>query len=461
MTILLTHGYFIAEDEREQAIMKPYPPLGILGIAAFLREHGRTPEVFDSTFSSADALIARITATRPDILGIYTNLMTRPRIVELIARIRADHALNGTRIVLGGPEITHHVERFLAHGADILVIGEGEETMLELVEALESGRPLEEVHGIAFRDDEGRTITTPPRALVRSLDTLPRPARDLIDIDAYQNAWRGRHGRSAVSVSTMRGCPYSCRWCSRAVYGSSYRRRSPAVVVEEILHIRETYRPDSLWFVDDVFTISPVWMRGFAEEIVRRDAVVPYECITRADRLNLEMIELLVRSGCYRVWIGAESGSQKILDAMDRRVTVEQVREMMRLGREHGLETGTFIMLGYPGETEEDIIETIEHLKACRPDHFTVTTAYPIAGTPLYQEVESDIVAPPPWEASTDRDLTFTRPYSETYYRHALRRLYSEVALDRLEREGGSLIDRSLLAMKITVSRVGMRMARR
>lgn len=440
--------------------MKPYPPLGILSIAAWLREHGYETDVFDMTFRTHDALIERLRESPCDLLGIYTNLMTRPRVVELIARIRLALGDRAPTILLGGPEVTAHVEDFLDHGADIVAIGEGEETTREVAEAMSLGEEFDGVAGIAFRVD-GVTLRTPPRPLMRDLSVLPYPARDLIDLDLYQEAWRSAHGRSAVSISTMRGCPYTCRWCSRAVYGNSYRRRPASAVVDEIEHIASTYRPDTLWFVDDVFTISPKWTRSFAEEVTSRGVSIPYECITRADRLDEEMIDLLVTSGCYRVWIGAESGSQRIIDAMDRRVSVERVREMMRLCGAKGLETGTFIMLGYPGETNEDVLETIRHLKACQADHFTVTLAYPIAGTPLYEEVREDLTGLPEWSESTDRDLHFRRTYDDRYYRHALRRLSAEVALDRVRRaeEGSpeaSMVVRSRLALKVLVSRVGM-----
>lgn len=456
MKILLTHGYELAADRKERTIMKPYPPLGLLYVAAWLREHGYRPEVFDTTFRSLEELVTQIAEEPCDILGVYTNLMTRPTVVALIREIRSRRAADSPRIVLGGPEVTAHVDRFLEAGADVIVIGEGEETMLAVVRAFEEGSDLAEVDGIAFRREDGTTHRTGPRELIRPLDRLPFPARDLIDLHRYLEAWKRAHGRSAMSINTMRGCPYTCRWCSRAVYGSSYRRRPVAQVVDEILELRQEYRPDTLWFVDDVFTISPKWLRAFAEEVTRRDAGIPYECITRADRMDEETIDLLVASGCFRVWIGAESGSQRIIDAMDRRVSVERVREMMLRSREKGLETGTFIMLGYPGEEIADILETVEHLKACRADHYTVTTTYPIAGTPLHEEISGRLTVTPEWAGSTDRDLRFERTYPERFYSHALRYLTAEVERDRVGRAGGSRLKQGKLWIKGTLSRWAM-----
>jgi radical SAM superfamily enzyme YgiQ (UPF0313 family) len=282
--------------------------------------------------------------------------------------------------------------------------------------------------------------------------------REALDLRPYLDAWRAHHGVNAVSVSTMRGCPYSCRWCSRAVYGESYRRRSPALVADEIEMVAERYHPDSLWFVDDVFTINHRWLEELTTELERRNLRVPYECITRADRLNERAVALLKRSGCFRVWIGAESGSQRILDAMDRRVTVEQVRSTIQLAKRAGIETGTFIMIGYPGETEADIDATIEHLKRADPDQFTITVAYPIKGTPYYEEVSDDIVDTRPWEVTTDRDLRLRRPHSALYYQLAVSRVVNEVRSYQLaQRVRRPSLARAKHEAKALVARAGMR----
>lgn len=470
MKVLLTHGYFLGEDPKEQRIMRPYPPLGILYLAAYLDERGLPAEVFDSTFSSPAALRQRLLDTRPDVLGIYTNLMTKLNVLAIMRFVRSQPDLAATRIVLGGPEVTHHVDRFLEHGADAIVIGEGEETMHALVAAWsaspgQGAAALAGVAGIAYRDETGAVVRNPPRPLLKSLDELPMPKREAVDLRPYLDAWRTHHGKNALSMSTMRGCPYSCRWCSRAVYGESYRRRAPRLVVDEIEQVVARYQPDSLWFVDDVFTINHRWLQAFTDEIERRGARVPYECITRADRLDERAVALLKRSGCFRVWIGAESGSQKILDAMDRRVTVEQVRDMIQLSKRHGIETGTFIMLGYPGETEADIAATIEHLVASDPDQFTITVSYPIKGTPFYDDAVTQMLPSGPWETTTDRDIKLRHPHSSLYYWFATTRVVSEVGYHQARRRGAGaaggpspgLGATARLGLKALVGRAGMR----
>jgi len=464
MKVLLTHGYFLGEDVKEQRIMRPYPPLGILYLAAYLKARGQRADVFDTTFSSPAALERRLLDERPDVIGIYTNLMTKLNVLRIMRFIRARPELASSRIVLGGPEVTHHADRFLEHGADVIVIGEGEETLHALVAAWAAGgrdAPLGDIPGIAWRDSGGNVARTPPRPLLRSLDDLPEPARDALDLQPYLTAWRAHHGSNAVSVSTMRGCPYTCRWCSRAVYGGSYRRRAPRLVADEIAHIAERYRPDSLWFVDDVFTINHRWLEALTVELEARGLRVPYECITRADRLDERSVALLKRSGCFRVWIGAESGSQAVLDAMDRRVTVEQVRDMIHLCKRHGIGTGTFIMLGYPGETAADIEATIEHLKRADPDQFTITVSYPIKGTPFYDDVVNDIVNPAPWEQSTDRDTQLRRPHSSWYYWFATTRVVSEVRAFKLARATNGAAQPLAAArqrVKAMLGRAGMRL---
>ncbi len=425
MKVVLSHGYFLEEDEKEQQIMRPYPPLGLIYISTYLKENGIANEVYDTTFSNKKALLKYLTQSQPDILALYTNLMTKLNVLEIIRETRK--LAKDCRIILGGPDVTYNTDNYLKNGADFIVIGEGESTMLELVNAIKTNTAFADIDGLAYLDESGKEHKTNPRTKLRDIDQLPIPNRDAIDISKYTKVWKDFHGQSALNVSTQRGCPYTCKWCSTAVYGQSYRRRSPEKVVAEIQLIQEKYDPDTIWFVDDVFTVSHKWLNAFSEELEKQKVRVKFECISRADRMNAEVISILKRAGCFRVWIGAESGSQKIIDAMDRRVSVEKVREVIQETRKAGIEAGTFIMLGYPGETKEDIKETIHHLKVSNPDHFTITKAYPIKGTVLYEEVESIMTTVPEWSQSTDRDIDFQRTYSHKFYDYAVKWVVNEV----------------------------------
>ena len=454
MNILLTHGYFLHEDPKEKVIMRPYPPLGILYISAYLEENGFQHEVFDSTFSSFEKLENYLLLHKPAILGIYTNLMTKLNVLKMIRYVKQTPALQSTKIILGGPEVRNHKEKFLEYGADIIVFGEGEDTMTELARFYSATgvSTLEEIPGIAFTKN-GSVFETGERILIKDINRLPFPARNKINMQLYFDAWKQKHGVSMVNLSTMRGCPYSCKWCSRAVYGSSYRRRSPGLVAEEILWLQANYRFDMIWFVDDVFTISHNWMKEFASVISERKIKVQYEVITRSDRVTEEVLLLLKQSGCFRVWIGAESGSQKVIDAMDRRVKVEQVRETIIRVKANGMQAGTFIMLGYPGEEESDIIETLNHLKYSDPDHYTITLAYPIKGTPLYTEVQNIFTDELPWETSTDRDIDFKRRYRRNYYDQAIKWINQEMLLTQKKKNQDGL----LLKLKALKARSLMR----
>ena len=426
MKVVLTHAYYINQDPKEQQIMKPYPPLGILSIAGWIEQKGISNAVVDSTFiNQADHIVA-LEKESPDIIGIYANLVTKLNLVKLVADIRQSGKLRHVKILLGGPDIRYNWKNYLKLGVDAVIIGEGEQTFEALCRAYEHNTTVDDIDGIAYAKD-GDFIKNKERIKLRDIDELPFPARDKIDLQAYLDCWKNHHGKSSVSVSTQRGCPYTCKWCSTAVYGQSYRRRSPALVVAEIKHLIDTYGAESIWFVDDVFTVSHKWISGFHDEMKKAGITIPFECITRAERLNETVLKQLKEMGCFRIWIGAESGSQKIIDKMDRRVSVETVRNMIQTTRAHGIEAGTFIMVGYPDETIDDIKETIHHLKTSNPDLFTITLSYPIKGTGLYEEVEKQIIGDPDWFSTTDRDLDFNRTYGRRFYHYAIRKIVNEV----------------------------------
>ena len=426
MSIVLTHAYYLFEDPIEAKIMKPYAPLGLLYISGYLNENLIENHLFDATFSNPQEQLEFIANKKPSTVAIYTNLMTKINVIKLVKILNSDAQYGFPKIILGGPDVSYNIENYLNTGAHYIIIGEGEETTKELYQAITQNTAVSEITGIAYLED-GTLIKTPPRVKMKDLSNLPLPNRDGIAIDKYLKVWKENHGKSSMTVSTQRGCPYTCKWCSTAVYGQSYRRRPAKLVVEELALLQKEYQPDSIWFVDDVFTVSHKWIKDFHKETISQGVKIPFECITRAERLNDEILQLLKEAGCYRIWIGAESGSQKIIDAMDRRVDVNVVKDAIIKTNSMGIETGTFIMLGYPGEDEKDIKETINYLKKANPTHFTITIAYPIKGTSLYTEIEKDITVQPNWETSTDRQIDFKRTYSRKYYDYAVRKVVNEV----------------------------------
>jgi anaerobic magnesium-protoporphyrin IX monomethyl ester cyclase len=434
--LLLTHGYFLYEDPKEMQIMKPYAPLGILYLCSHLRQHGFDVEVFDTTFSSRESLFRHLETEKPSVLGIYANLMTRSNVVEIIRVAREA----GWRVIVGGPEPGAYAQEFLESGADFVVFGEGESTMQELLTAIRdsdiSGNAWKsKIAGTAYLDDEGAFHQNPPRVQIADLDAQPWPAREAIDLHRYVNTWRTHHQQGSVNFITARGCPYKCRWCSHQVYGQTHRRRNPVKVVDEVEWLLTEYTPDIAWVSDDVFTINHEWVRKYAAEMRRRNLHIPFECISRADRLNEEMLDLLAELGCFRIWIGSESGSQRLLDAMDRGVKVEQVQRAVEMSRARKIQSGMFLMWGYEGEEMEDIEATIRHVSKSKPDIFFTTVSYPIKGTPYYQQVQSKLVQLMPWTQSSDRDIKIAGRHSRAYYEHADKLLRDEVQFARLSED--------------------------
>lgn len=455
MDILLTHGYFLYEDPKEQQIMKPYPPLGILYICSHLRSKGIRAEVFDSTFSSRRQLFDLLEQGPPSVIGVYANLMTRPNVVEILKKAKQA----GWQTVVGGPEPGAYVEQYLEVGADVVVIGEGELTLEELVPVLRMRSPdqLHNVEGIAFRAVDGSIVRTKPRAQIRDIDAQPWPDRETINYSQYLDTWRKHHGQGSVSLITARGCPYHCRWCSHEVFGKTHRRRKPALVADELQWLIQRYEPEMAWMADDVFTIHHGWLFQYAAELKNRGIKLPFECISRADRLNTRVAETLAEMGCFRVWIGSESGSQRILDAMERGVTVEEVQTAVATCRSFGIQTGMFLMWGYEGEELSDIEATISHVKTSDPDIFFTTVAYPIKGTPYFSEVEQRVENAKAWSVGSDRDFRVRGRHSRRYYSFADQLLRNEVELERLRRKPESeLSTMTALQEKILTARAGL-----
>ncbi|MDE3195682.1 MAG: B12-binding domain-containing radical SAM protein [Acidobacteriota bacterium] len=424
MRLLLTHGYFIEEDPKERQIMKPYAPLGILYLSSYLSSRGFDVEVHDSTFSSKDRLFRELDAGPAGVLGIYGNLMTRASVLAIAQRAKDA----GWLVMLGGPEPSNYAGEFLGAGADLIVAGEGERAVERLAAVGFARNHWGSIPGLVFRNPSGETVSTGPAETIQDLDSLPWPDRGKVDIDRYLATWRGHHGTGSVSVITARGCPYRCNWCSHSVFGHTHRRRKPRAVADEIEWLLGRYRPDMLWMADDVFTIHPGWIGQFAAEMKRRNLRIPFECITRADRMDERMAATMADLGCMRIWIGSESGSQRILDAMERGVTVAEVHRAVEACRKYGIQTGMFLMWGYDGEEIVDIEATVEHVKRCRPDIFFTTVSYPIKGTPYFSKVASRLVKIGGWAETTDRDLKVRGRHSRAFYRYADDLLRTETA---------------------------------
>src|ERR1700761_8412444 len=453
--LLLAHGYFLFEDPKELQIMKPYAPLGILYLCSHLRRKGFDVEVFDTTFSSREALFQHLRSEKPTVLGIYANLMTRKNVVETLKVAREA----GWKTIVGGPEPGAYALEYLQAGADFVGFSEGELTGGELLQSFRAGvDSYSAITGIAYLDAAGNMQETGQRTQISDLDSQPWPAREAIDIHRYVKTWRDAHGKGSVNFITARGCPYKCRWCSHQVFGQTHRRRNPLLVVDEVEWLLNTYSPDMVWVSDDVFTINHAWLRTYAAEMRSRNLRIPFECISRADRLNPEMLDLLAELGCFRIWIGSESGSQRILDSMDRGVKIEQVQNAVRMSRERGIQSGMFLMWGYEGEELEDIEATVKHVSTSQPDIFFTTVSYPIKGTPYYKRIADRLVQLEPWGKTSDRELTIKGRHTKRFYAYADKLLRDEVARARMlqDTHTSDLQNLTMLEQSIQESREGL-----
>ncbi|HUI08820.1 MAG TPA: radical SAM protein [Bacteroidota bacterium] len=427
--ILFTHSYFLRFDPKELRAMTPYPPLGTLYAASIARGLGYRPSLFDSMLAEGEAEITPvIRRLRPRIVAIYDddfNYLTKmclTRMREAAFALAGIARGEGCTVIVHGSDAADRAEEYIARGADYVLCGEGEGPLGDLLVALRDGGDPFAVRGVVARD--GLTLRrTLPHASVRDLDALPMPAWDLIDASRYRDAWVNRHGHFSLNMVTTRGCPFHCNWCAKPIYGQAYASRSPANVVDEMIHLRHTLHPDHLWFCDDIFGLKPGWLGEFAAEVNRRGAHTPFKCLARVDLLLKDnAVDHLAAAGCTSVWVGAESGSQKILDAMEKGTTVGQIHEASRLLRAKGIRTGFFLQFGYPGETRADIDRTLAMVRDCLPDDIGISVSYPLPGTPFYESVRRSLGGKKNWRVSEDLDLMFPGEFHPDFYRalHAL-----------------------------------------
>jgi anaerobic magnesium-protoporphyrin IX monomethyl ester cyclase len=424
--VLLTHSYFLRFDPKEFRAMMPYPPLGTLYAASYLREKGFRVALHDVMFSTGEAeLQDAITHHRPGIVVIYDDQFNYLTKMCLTRMREAAFAMTGIAravkctVIIFSSDAADHLDEYFAHGADYVICGEAEDTLGELVSALLSAdaSAVTRISGIAYMRDD-KLVRTSPRRVREHLDGFPFPAWDLIDLTQYRIAWRRRHGYFSLNLVTTRGCPFHCNWCAKPIYGQVYHTRSPENVVEEMLWLQHVAQPDHLWFADDIFGLTPGWVAQFQEEVVRRGAHIPFKCLSRVDLLlKGNTVQHLKAAGCQTVWVGAESGSQRILDAMEKGTKVDQIHEATSLLHQNGIRVGFFLQYGYPGETWDDIEKTLAMVRECRPDEIGISVSYPLPGTPFYQRVVKDLEQKQNWTDSGDLDMMYRGSYQPDFYR--------------------------------------------
>ncbi|HQR37288.1 MAG TPA: radical SAM protein [Blastocatellia bacterium] len=439
--LLLSNSYFLDLDEHEKHIMKPYAPLGAMSLSSYLKQAGADVQLHDTTFSDLNAYRSLVERLKPRVVGISSNCISRQNACEMAGIAHRAGAL----VVAGGPDPVSYTDTYFAAGVDVIGVGEGEETMRELLElcsahddlsTLVSSDALADVAGLAYQREDGKTFFTPGRDKIKDLDTLPLPDRDAIDLEPYLRTWRQHHGYSSLSFITQRGCPYRCSWCSASVFGHTFRQRSPQNVVDEMLYLRERFNPDKFWVADDVLSINKKWVWQWVDEIARRDAATPFECLSRVDLVDDEMLRGLKAAGAFRIWFGAESGAQHVLDAMHKGTKVEEIRAACGWAKQAGIEVGLFIMLGYPTETRDDVLKTLTLLKDIDPEVFGIAVAFPMKGTDFYENIKPLVRPESTWTQTNENRLVFEGQYRPGFYWFAERLLHNEVAMHRLIAHG-------------------------
>ncbi len=422
--VLLGQAYYLRFDPKLWAAQQPYAPLGTLYAASYLRERGHTPALFDAMLAGSVAeWSTAIERARPRVTAIYEDsfnylskmclLRMREAALEMIDRSRQA----GVPVVVSGSDATDHPEIYLRRGAAAVIIGEGEITLADLADRLASGQGIEDVPGIAFLDEACGVRRSAPRPFIKSLDELPFPAWDLVDVGRYRRLWNERHGLYSMNIATTRGCPYHCNWCAKPIYGQRYAVRSAKAVANEIAWLSENFAPDHLWVVDDVFGLKPGWVEEFAALVNAAGTPLPFRCLMRADQVTPDVARALAAAGCTMLWMGAESGSQKILDAMEKGLRVDDIRAASSLLKQAGIDVGFFLQFGYPGETWDDIEATLRLARELEPADIGVSVSYPLPGTRFYERVQQQLGAKQNWIDSNDLSTMYQATYAPEVYR--------------------------------------------
>ncbi|HLK27599.1 MAG TPA: radical SAM protein, partial [Puia sp.] len=431
---LFTHSYFLRFDPKQWETAQPYAPLGTLYAASLMRESGFTVSLFDTMFAeNPEEVISYIDKCKPEFFVIYDdgfNYLTKMCLTNMrkaafrMCRIARQ---KGCKVIVSSSDSTDHFEKYLEEGADFILIGEGEITLLELIRAISNNEnDFSNIQGIAYKYHEA-VVKTMRRAVMKNLDEIPFPAWDIIDMKPYQKMWMNSSGYFSMNIATTRGCPFKCNWCAKPIYGNRYNSRSPQNVVDELKLLKEKFQFEHIWFCDDIFGLKPGWINEFAVLVKKENLKFKFRIQARADLLlEDDYIKSLAVAGCENIWMGAESGSQKILDAMDKGTKVEQIYVATKLLKENNIHPSFFIQFGYPGETKEDIEKTIRMINELLPYSIGISVSYPLPGTVFYERVKDQLKEKSNWSDSDELKLMFRNTYSPVFYKQLHRYVHRD-----------------------------------
>lgn len=423
--ILFTHSYFLRLDPKQWLTGQPYAPLGTLYAAAVMRKSGYHVSLYDTMFVQNPQQVAvKIDEIKPAFFVVYDdgfNYLTKMCLTNMREAAFSMMKLakqKGCVVIVSSSDATDHYAQYLTEGADFVILGEAEQTLLQLVNAISNGDDnVGVIEGLAYELD-GQIIKTHARSVMRDLDYLPVPAWDLVDIKPYRDMWLQSSGYFSINIATTRGCPFKCNWCAKPIYGNRYNSRSPQNVLNEIKMLKGMFAFDHIWFCDDIFGLKPGWVQQFAELVQQEKLSFKFKIQSRADLLvQHNYVAALALAGCDNVWMGAESGSQKILDAMDKGTTVEQIAEATALLKKHKIKPSFFIQFGYLGETKEDINKTISMINGLLPHDIGISVSYPLPGTKFYEKVKAGMTNKTNWTDSDEMNLMFSNTYRPAFYK--------------------------------------------
>jgi anaerobic magnesium-protoporphyrin IX monomethyl ester cyclase len=434
--ILLAHSYHLSYDPKQVRKMQPYPPLGTLYAAAALREHGFSAAVFDPMLQDPiRGFLEILRQQKPAIVAIYEDdfnflsKMCLTRMRELAWQLAQTARDAGAIVIAHGSDATDHAREYLQNGADFVLVGEAEQSLVELCASILAGGALsKEIAGVIHIDAEGKlrqsSVKSPRNA---NWKNLVKPARELVDLEPYRDAWVKAHGHFSTNVVASRGCPYRCNWCAKPISGNKFQLRPPQLVADEIRELKEVYGVEHIWFGDDIFALNLHWVKQFADEIEARNCALPFKIQSRADLMSVETVAGLKRAGCAEVWMGVESGSQRVLDSMDKALRVAEVESARARLKDAGIRACYFLQFGYPGEQWEDIQQTIALVRNTRPDDIGVSFSYPLPGTAFFDRVQEQIGSKKNWTDSDDLCLMFKAAYKDEFYLSVRNALHAEV----------------------------------
>ncbi len=431
--ILFSHSYYYKLDPKQWKNKMPFPPLGTLYAASLLRENGFLVDLFDTNLCESPAEITKVLKdNKPKFLIIYDdgfNYLTkmcltkmREACFEMIIIGKSQNCI----IVICSSDSTDHYEEYLNKGADFVIQGEGEITLLELVTAIERNETVENICGIIYKNETDIQVN-PKRKVLQNLDALPMPTWDLVDMESYRAVWKQSKQEFTLNIATTRGCPYKCNWCAKPIYGNRYNAHSPEYIINEIALLKEKFGVSRFWMCDDIFGLKPNWVQEFSDLLEKRNLKIRYFIQSRVDLLLKEnTIDALAKSGLEEVWVGAESGSQKILDAMDKGTKVAEIAQATKLLKLKKIKVAFFLQFGYLTENKEDINKTIAMVKELKPDNIGISVSYPLPGTKFYEKVKDDLKLKANWTDSDDFEMMFNGTFSSNYYRKLQRFVHKE-----------------------------------